>query len=186
MILHHLSLALPNVQQFSGYDISPFAIERSKKIENDRLRFFQQAFPDATTNNVELLLLLDVVEHVDDYYQLLRDLKNCADRFIFHIPLDLSCRMLLKPHILLQQRTTVGHIHYFSKETIFWALQDTGYELRDWFYTKPISDTSASSNVYRWLKKTSRNLFYALAPDLCVKLFGSYSVLVLLEKKADS
>ena len=180
MILQYLSEMFPEIEIFAGFDISPDAIKQSQKIQNNKLSFFQSSIPE--NKNFDLLLMLDVIEHVDDYYQFLRNIRHCSNQFIFHIPLDLSCRMILKPHILLNERKSVGHIHYFTKETIFWALEDTGYIIKDWFYTKPLTDTSASPNLFRWFKKKGRNMLFSIAPDLCARLFGSYSVMLYLEK----
>ena len=125
------------------------------------------------------MLTIDVVEHVDDYYGFLRKLKAKSGYFVFHIPLDLSCRTVMKPHVLLQQRQSVGHIHYFTKETAIWMLQDTGYELIDWVYTKPVIDFFPASSYKRFIKKLLRNISFAINKDWSVKKWGGYSIMVL-------
>ena len=95
----------------------------------------------------DLVLVLDVVEHIDDVYSFLRRLRDKGSNFIFHIPLDMSCRTLLKPHVLLQQRTTVGHIHYFTEETVLWMLRDVGYEVEHFIYTKPDVDIDKTTII---------------------------------------
>jgi hypothetical protein len=98
---------------------------------------------------------------------------------MFHIPLDLSCRTILKPHILLQQRESVGHIHYFSKELVQWMLKDTGYEIIDWMYTKPMLDLKPPGTFKRRIKKILRNASFSINKDLSAKLWGSYSMMIL-------
>jgi hypothetical protein len=179
-VLDQLSKIQPGIQQLSGFDISPFAITEASRIENKKLSFQVGELPaDA---HADLLLMMDVLEHVDDIYSFLRSLRDHADHFIFHIPLDLSCRTILKPHIMLQQRNDVGHIHYFSKEMVLWAIKDTGYEVLDWKYTKPVTDNQTSPTVFRRFKKTLRNLSFSVNKDLSAKLWGGYSMLLLLRK----
>src|SRR4030095_8553778 len=130
------------------------------------------------SDKVDLILVIDVIEHVEDIYSFLRTLKPAGRNFIFHIPLDLSCRTILKPHVMLQQRTSVGHIHYFTEETALWLLRDTGYSIEHFIYTKPEIDLSKPQTVKQWIKKVLRGFSYAMNKRLSVKLWGGYSLLL--------
>ncbi|HSB93685.1 MAG TPA: class I SAM-dependent methyltransferase [Flavitalea sp.] len=182
MILHHLMELNSSITEGHGFDISPWAITKARSIDNPALQFREGSLPTGKLFS-DLVLMQDVIEHVDDYYSFLRSLRDYGRHFVFHIPLDLSCRMLLKPHILKQARDTVGHIHYFSREMVLWALEDTGYTIIDWFYTKPLADTSPSPTIFRWFKKQLRKLSFALRPNLSADLWGGYSMMILLEKR---
>jgi hypothetical protein len=85
----------------------------------------------------------------------------------------------MKPHVLLQQRQSVGHIHYYTKEMAAWALKDTGYEIIDWVYTKPVVDTQPANSIMRGVKKILRNISFALNKDWSVKKWGGYSIMVI-------
>ena len=162
-----------------GYDISPYAIQLAKPRENERLSFYNEDFTQLEYIHTELLMIIDVFEHVDNFYEMLRHVKQTSNYFVFHIPLDLSCRTILKPHILLQQRESVGHIHYFSKEMVEWILHDTGYEIVDWVYTKPVVDVNPPDTFKRRVKKILRNASFNLNKDMSAKLWGSYSMMIL-------
>ena len=177
--LVELAKQYPSIQQLRGYDISPQAIELAKHKSTDRIHFFNDDLAADNTVSTNLLLAIDVIEHVDDYYGFLRKLKTKSEYFMFHIPLDISCKSLLKPHILLQQRQSVGHIHYFSKEMVEWALLDTGYDIVDWVYTKPIDDNLPARSFKRWVKKILRNFFFAMNKDYSAKRWGGYSMMIL-------
>lgn len=177
-ILKELSRYFPLVKHWNGYDVAPDAIAMAKMLENEHLSFQHADFFE--TNKVtDCLLVIDVVEHVQDYYLFLEQMKGRAEYFILHIPLDLACRTLLKPHVMYQQRQSVGHIHYFSKEMVWWMLHDTGYEVIDWFYTKPMLDILPQHSIKNKAKKILRNAFFPLNPDLMSKLLGGYSVMIL-------
>jgi SAM-dependent methyltransferase len=177
--LVELSKRDARIKKLCGYDISPQAIELAQKKATDKISYFNEDLAANTNITTGLMLVIDVVEHVDDFYGFLRKLKTKSDYFVFHIPLDLSCRTIVKPHVLLQQRQKVGHIHYYSKEMVEWALQDTGYEIKDWVYTKPVIDVQPADSVKRFGKKMLRNISFAINKDWSVKKWGGYSIMVL-------
>jgi SAM-dependent methyltransferase len=175
-ILAELSTHYPNAY-WKGYDISPQAIAIAKQYETDRVTFREGSHHNHS-GKAELALLIDVLEHVPDYYGLLASIHDKAAQFIFHIPLDLACRSLLKPHLLEQQRQFSGHIHYFSKEMVLWMLHDTGFQVIGWEYTKPSSDTAATGGFKAKTKKTLRNLSFNFSKERAVKWWGGYSMLI--------
>ena len=167
------------IEKLIGYDISQQAIVLAAKKTSDKIIFYNEDITAKENVSVDLMLVIDVLEHVDDYYGFLRKLKTKSDWFIFHIPLDLSCRTVMKPHVMLQQRQSVGHIHYYTKEMVEWALRDTGYEIKDWVYTKPIVDVEPVDSVRRFFKKILRNISFAINKDWSAKKWGGYSMMIL-------
>ncbi|MBK8520663.1 MAG: class I SAM-dependent methyltransferase [Chitinophagaceae bacterium] len=168
-----------SIEKLTGYDISPQAIELAAKKATGKTSFFNEDITTKENVHADLMLIIDVVEHVDDYYGFLRKLKQKSNWFVFHIPLDLSCRTIMKPHVLLQQRQSVGHIHYYTKEMVEWALRDTGYEIIDWVYTKPVVDVARAGSFKRLVKKILRNISFAFNKDWSAKKWGGYSMMVL-------
>jgi SAM-dependent methyltransferase len=178
-ILSELSKTDSRIKSLTGYDISPQAIELAQKKATDKIIFFNEDITKREGLHTELMLLIDVLEHVDDFYGFLRKLRSKSNYFVFHIPLDLSCRTIMKPHVLLQQRQSVGHIHYYTKDMVMWTLQDTGFEIIDWLYTKPVVDKEPAGSFKRAVKKTLRNISFATNKDWSVKKWGGYSIMVL-------
>ncbi len=179
-VVHSLQQQFAGVS-FSGYDISPQAIALAQQFQQEWLQFYNEDFLQKDTDTPDLILVIDVVEHVPGFYEFLTKLREKGRQFIFHIPLDMSCRTLLKPHVLLQQRKSVGHLHYFTKEQVWWALQDCGYTIRHWQYTKPRIDIDKPDSFKRAVKKTLRNASFSMGKNSSVKLWGGYSVLILAE-----
>lgn len=180
-ILEKLSEIYPGEINFSGYDISPQAIEITKKIVLPRIKFYQADFLQTDRKKSDLLLLIDVLEHVENFYGFLTSLKSKSEKFLFHIPLDLSCRTILKPNVLLQQRESVGHIHYFTRNMVLWMLNDTGYTVIDWMYTKPVTDINHQKKIKKAFKKVFRNFAFYCNKNVSVDLFGNYSMMILAE-----
>lgn len=135
-ILAHLQRELPSTARLTGYDISGQAIDLCQPKSNFRLSFRHGDFLTDSRDQYELLLLLDVLEHVPDYLGFLTRLKDRAKRFVFHIPLDLSVHTVAKGSRHLEQmRERYGHLHYFTRETALRTLEDSGYIVEDAVYT---------------------------------------------------
>ncbi len=177
-ILNQLYLHMPDHVTFSGYDISPQAHELSKKKEKDRLQFFLKDLLEEGDNLCDLLLVIDVFEHVEDYIGFLKRIKPKATYKIFHIPLDISVQRVLLSKPILKRRREIGHIHYFTKETAIATLEDTGYEILDHFYTAGSLDLAASSFIYS-LGKLPLKIASKINQDLTVRILGGHSLMVL-------
>lgn len=180
-ILETLQRKNSGIVKLDGFDISPQAIKFTKTRDSSKLSlhegdYLQQDFPLP-----DLLPTMDVMEHIEAFYQFICTLGNRGRDFIFHIPMNLSCRNILKPHVLLQQRESVGHIHYFSEEMIYWNLKDTGYRRIDHQFTKPVIDVQPANGIKTGVKKIGRNISFGTNPRLSVKLWRGYSLLILAE-----
>lgn len=177
-VLRQLQLALPSDCELTGYDISPQAIELARQRENARLHVYLGDFRSDDTDSYDMLLVLDVLEHLEDYFAFLRRLKARGTYKVFFFPLDLSVQSVIRPHGLLHTRDAYAHLHYFTKETAIRALEDTGYEVLDAVYTADALN-SPTDLLGRRLLKLPRKVAFALNHDLAVHLLGGYRLLVL-------
>lgn len=176
-VLAQLQQQLTRDTVFWGYDISPQAIELAKSRANEKLHFRLGEFNGVRDIYFDLILVLDVIEHLQDYFKFLCELREKGRHKIFHIPLDLSVQTVWRKHGLLKRRDMYGHLHYFTKETALEALRETGYEILDCFYTPRANDVGTAPT--QRLLKLPRMLFFALHEDLAVRVLGGYSLMVL-------
>lgn len=160
-----------------GYDVSPQAIGLVTSRANERLHFFLADFCEVDGAWFDLLWVLDVLEHVEDYYGFLRHLKVKGRYKIFHIPLDISVQTVFRKNGLLKRRHLHDHLHFFTKETALRALRDSGYEVFDHFYTARAIELGGALSQ-RFLR-VPRKLCFALHKELTVRILGGYSLLVL-------
>jgi SAM-dependent methyltransferase len=175
-ILRELSTRYP-AARCVGYEISPEAFEicRRKAAGNVSYKLGDIADDSAT---YDVVMAIDVFEHVEDYFAFLRRLRPCGSYKVFHIPLELSVRNVIAGEPLLAARRSVGHIHHFSRETALAALQDTGYAVLDAFYTSgrtELPNLSWRSRLLKW----PRRIAYGMSPDAAVRVLGGYSLMVL-------
>lgn len=177
-ILSWLSQHYGNKTMFSGYEISPHAFEICRKKMSGNLNYFHKnLFDDNGAMLFDVIMAIDVFEHVEDYFGFLRRLREKGTYKVFHIPLDLSVQTILRSSPIMKQRTSVGHIHYFTKETALATLGDIGYEVIDYFYTSgsELPNRGWKANML----KLPRKLLFSLDEDLAARILGGFSLMVL-------
>lgn len=174
VILRELHDRLPGAR-LVGYDLAPAAIKMAAIHATDRLEFrLQDASADAT--QFDLMLIMDVLEHVPDPIGFLADLRQKARRAVIHIPLELSVQSVLRPQRLMKSRKASGHIHYFTPETALATVEDARFRVQNYFYTTGFERPQLSTKAR--LAKLPRK---ALPRALTVRLLGGYSLLVTAE-----
>ena len=176
-VLKLLQERMDNTCRFWGYDISPQAIAMCESKANERLQFKLADISQEEGTFFDLILVLDVIEHVEDYFRFLNGIRPKSDLKIFHFPLDLSVQAVLRKRGLLTRRELYGHIQYFTKETALETLKDVGYELLDSFYT-PRCIELAKQTIQK-IAVLPRKICFAIHQDLTVRVLGGYSLLVL-------
>jgi SAM-dependent methyltransferase len=179
-VLAELQARLPSDCVCWGYDVSPDALAMSSGRGNDNLRFrMRDIRKDECDTYFDLLLMLDVFEHVEDYMGLLRSVRSKAKQKLFHIPLDLSVQAVLRKNGLLLRRDHHAHLHYFTKETALRTLTDVGYTIIECFYTPRCIELG--DLFVQKAARIPRRFSFALAPDFTVRVLGGYSLMVLAE-----
>lgn len=175
-ILNQLHSYLGDETQCYGYDISHQAYERARTREKPGLTFYLEDFTEQE-GRFDLLLVIDVFEHVEDYMGFLRRLRSKATHFIFHIPLDLSAQTVIREHSLLQTRKEVGHLHYFTEGTALATLRDTGYTVEDYFFTAR-SIALQGGGMKRKIARLPRKLLAMVSKSLASRILGGFSLMV--------
>lgn len=175
-VLSQLQKSLDRGSVFRGYDISPQALGLAGSRANEKLQFI---LGEVRSEDVffDLILVLDVIEHLEDYWSFLRQLKLKSRYKIFHIPLDLSVQTIFRQNALVKRRNLYAHLHYFTKETALRTLLDVGYEVLDYFYTP--RSIELGSEFGEKLLNLPRRLCFAIHQDSAARLLGGFSLLVL-------
>ncbi len=158
-----------------GFDIAPRAISLAAARAAPNLSFRCEDFlASDSVAPPDLLLCIDVFEHVEDYIGILRKLRTRSQYFIFHIPLDMNVKGLLRNHHL-KERREVGHLHYFEFHAALATLTDAGYVVMDHFYTR----TRAESILTKAITVCEHLLSAITSRHFAVKILGGVSLLVL-------
>jgi SAM-dependent methyltransferase len=176
-ILTELSAAYPACS-FVGYEMSPQAMLLCKSRETDRVHFRAQNIFEFAEEPYDVILCIDVIEHIDDSAQFLQSIRQLQGLKIFHIPLELSVLTMLKASALVDNRRRVGHVHFYSKELAIDTVADSGLQVLDWCYT-PWALDYPSRNWKAALLNGARGITDRLSRAYASRLFGGYSLLVL-------
>ena len=176
-ILKELSLKISG-DIFSGYETSPQAYEICKTKKTKKVNFFKKNITEEAVF-FDLLLCIDVFEHVPDYIGFIEKLKNKAIYKVFHIPLDITVLSVIRGSFI-KSRYKVGHLHYFTFETAIATLEDAGYEVIDFFYTKSY-ECSKNKKIGLIIKALNfiRFLMFLISPHWGVRFLGGGSLIVL-------
>jgi ubiquinone/menaquinone biosynthesis C-methylase UbiE len=163
----------------TGYDTSPDAIALASD-QHPRLRFVV-GHPEGDVH-YDVLMLLDVLEHVEDPFTLLRQMRGFAKYFVFHFALDISAQSVLRDG-LKRSREQLGHVHQFSRETALALVRECGYRSKEWRYL-PWAVERRSASLRSKRVHVPRRLFWRLSPTLMSRTIGGVTLLVLAETDA--
>ncbi len=127
----------------------------------------------------DVAMMLDVFEHVEDPFALLRSTAHLAPHHVFHIPLDATVAHLLRSGFLTT-RDKAGHLHCFTRETAFALLQETGHRILHWHWTQTWRGPGRSWSA----KSMVREVLLGAFPDLGQKLIGGAAILAVTAHSA--
>ena len=176
-VLRLLQERMDRTCRFWGYDISPQALELCTRRANERLQFRLADLCREEDTFFDLVLVLDVVEHVQDYFGFLDGIRSKGSLKIIHFPLDVSVQAVLRKNGLLKRRHMYGHLQYFTKETALETLKDAGFHVLDYCFTPRCIELG--HEAIQKIVKLPRVICFAIHQDLTVRVLGGYSLLVL-------
>lgn len=180
-VLDHLSRLVGPGCRLIGYDVSEMAVSLAPKIRRRRVELMAGDVFE-TDDRADVTLLIDVLEHVPDYIGFLLRLRQRTDWIVLHVPLELSVQTVARIQPILRARAAVGHIHYFTAETLSAAVSDAGYDIVDLSYTRgsiELPNRSVRTRAAAW----PRRVMFSMSPPIAARLLGGFSALVLARSK---
>jgi len=171
--------------RMTGYDIAPQLSAFWDAKQASGIRFVLGDYFDQATDVPDLILLLDVIEHLGAPYDFLPRLRDRSRLVIFHIPLDLSSVSVLREAPLLYVRHKVGHLHYFTRSLALAMLDECGFEVVDARYTGA-SYNSPGRRLKTRIAAAFRKVAYTCFGDAAVRLLGGETLIVLARSKLSS
>lgn len=176
-VLAEVKQSYPESDLF-GYDIAPDAAQFWSEYTKMNINFILGDFIELNTLKYDIILLLDVIEHLLDPITFLVNIQEFSQYIILHIPLDISAITVLREKPILRQRETVGHIHYFTKNLALSLLKECGYQVIDWKY----SGAAFQGPRRTWKTKLAapaRRLAYTVNKDFGVRALGGETLFIL-------
>ncbi len=165
----------------SGFDIAPDLERYWQKHEN--INFTLGDYSNNSAEIPDLILLLDVLEHLGDPFNFLEALRTKSKYVALHFPLDLSALSVVRESPLLYVRNKVGHLHYFTKGLALALLEESGFEVIEARYTDA-SFNAPNRGLKTRLASIFRRLAYCLLRDMGVRLLGGETLMVLARSRS--
>ncbi len=182
VVLAQVHKAIESSKECYGFDISPQAISLASQRTEDGLSFSVGDFLVDTEFDSDLILCLDVIEHLENPFAFLRELRNRSQYAIFHIPLEISALHAVFNKSLYNAYELSGHLHFFTREIALSVLEKSGYKIIEDRYTPGALDLPRKTALAK-LANVPRRLFSFIAGDgLCSRVFGGFSLIVLAER----
>ncbi len=175
-VLRHLRLYHPEAS-LVGYDLSPQVLPFWKE-DSINIDFVLGDFHQLNKKKFDILLMLDVFEHVRDPFTFLERSHEHAQHFIFHIPLDINAVGVLRNTPLLNARRKVGHLQSYTKDLALETLTDCGYKIIEWRYTGA-SLNMTSRSIRTMIARLPRIMAGMINKDWAVRLLGGETMIVL-------
>ena len=163
-----------------GFDISP-AVKKFWKSYNDLgIEFFNTDFLELANDSIyEIVMLLDVIEHLADPHTFLNRIRRRGKYYVFHIPLDLSASSVFREAPLLYVRKKVGHIHYFTKSLALSLLEESGYEVMDTQFSNATFTAPVKSMKTLFIRPFRWVVSLLLGREKAALLVGGETLIVL-------
>ncbi len=180
-ILRSLAEKYPDLD-LHGWDVSPQAIGLAQLKPHPRVHVHLADILE-TKPFYDVLLAIDVLEHMENPAAFLRSAKGLCSNLVVHLPLDLAVQTLVRPKAIVQRRRELGHIHMFTRETAKELLRENGWEIIDERYTPsalqlPIPN-NAKFQFQNHVLRLPRRIFFGFAPHLTNRILGGWSILLL-------
>jgi SAM-dependent methyltransferase len=177
-VLSALAGLVPSATSLVGYEPAPDAFGDAGRRASERVRFRNELFdPRSLDDPVDLVLLIDVLEHMENPFGFLRSLHDVTPLVIAHVPLDLSVQAVLRMSPILARRQMVGHIHWFTAELVREMFVDNGYDVVAESFTAGALDFPAMtplSGAARFPRRLARRINEPMA----ARVLGGFSLLV--------
>ena len=176
-ILAGLRARFPDSVRFEGFDIAPAAIKLAQQHAAERLSFHCEDLT-ASERRFDMLLCIDVFEHVENPFEFLRTIRRIAPLVVFNIPLEMHLAGVLINHQLWTRRH-YGHLHFYTAAVAFETLKECGYTVAAHRYISRLMDLPRSASEYLfWLP---RKLLALASPELSARVLGGTSLLVMAQ-----
>jgi glycosyltransferase involved in cell wall biosynthesis/SAM-dependent methyltransferase len=167
--------------EFYGYDISTDA--ETFWSDNNLINLRFEVCPlEKIQKKFDLILLIDVIEHVPDPILFLENAREKTETLLIHLPLDLSALTIIHEAGLIRQRRKVGHIHYYTQGIAEQLLEETGWSPIDIFLTDAWKHSPKKLPLTILINFIRNVLYFILNKKVAARIVGGNTLVVLAKK----
>jgi cyclopropane fatty-acyl-phospholipid synthase-like methyltransferase len=177
-VLVHLAAVFDPSTRFVGFDVSDDARRAARHGSPANVSFQDMAELDHDPGAYDLVMAIDVLEHVEDYLGFARRIAKLGTDKLFHIPLELSAQTVVRRRPIAASRECFGHLHFFTRDTALASIEAAGMTVIADRFTFSSTEQPAE-RMRRRLARVPRRVGFRLHADLAVRVMGGASLLVL-------
>jgi len=174
------SLSIPSLKTAIGFDINPDAIAYANSLNKSLLVSFTSDNPISKDISFDCISLIHVLEHVDNWLDLLLSLAKSSKYIYISIPLEASIWHSIRSNTLKAQYIRYGHIHFFNKNYFLHRISEHGFNIIDVDYSDEFRAFSSFKSKLITLPRLFLGLF---SKSLSANLLGGYCLQVLVKTK---
>ena len=155
-----------------GWDVAEVAIQHAQRADPGST--YVHGDFHVSGRHVPMVLLMDVVEHIKDDVEFLRELGQRCDDLILRVPLDWSVLDQIRPHRMQRARDKWGHLHIYTRQTLNRRLREAGLSILHATYDRvpPGPPETGWGHLTEALRRTG----HPLAPAFTAWLLGGFSL----------
>ncbi len=180
-VMRGLQVHFPKAEM-TGYDIAPDLKPFWDALGDSDMNFVLADYLAVETPIPDVVLLIDVIEHLGNPFDFLDRLRDQCSEVVLHFPLDLSSISVLRESPLLHVRHKVGHLHFYTKGLVMALMEGAGYEVIEARYTGA-SFTAPQTGLKSRLAGLFRRAIFAVNRDVGARLLGGETLMVLARPK---
>lgn len=165
-----------------GYDISPVAIDMANEKHGSKAKFVCGKEINLD-QKAAVVLLVDVLEHIEDPAEFMHTYKELSDYFLIRLPLDRSLWNLLLNKLPKLERE-LGHLHYFTYKTAISFVKNVGMEVVSYKLTNNFAVSDNRQTLVSKIMWPVRMLTSIISEKLNSLLWGGNSIVLLVRGKS--
>lgn len=166
----------------TGLDISKTAIEKATELDKaGQVNWVKGDIFSLTSNIVyDVVLCVDVIEHLKEVNKFFKVVRGLAKLMVVRLPIEQTILNSLMRTLLIKDEyerleKKYGHINHFTPVAIKKLLKQLDFEILDYKAFSIPPRTSLWLDFFRRLE----SLTIASVPDLTLRLFGGFLVLLI-------
>jgi len=173
-------------------DLSPGMLKIQKKRNPDIKKALNENICKTTFKNkeIDLVLIIDVLEHVSNPRKALKELKRISNFVIFKVPLEDCFFSKLwnfvnngKPRQCIIEN--IGHINIYNIDKLKYQIEKHAGQLLDYCFTN-VFEYYQNSDFYKknmkFIKKIRNfisNYLFKISPKLCSYFFTDFAMILI-------
>jgi len=166
-------LGFNNIKVY-GYDIHPQIL----KFKGDKdITFIRKSIGDIN-KKFDLVVLLDVIEHIHNPIESLKKIAKNAKFILLHIPLE-DCWLVKLRNLFRMKLSQSGHLIFLDVCSALNLVAMAGIRTIDYRFNPGYTAPSGRQSILQKIAYPWRKLLYLISPSLLQATLGGVSLMVL-------